>query len=126
MLDHPARRQIRELVVIGRSEQVSLKRLLLGDVGESSTAEVAVGNAHRPVAGRSTCRPGHRVGFLRATGERRLRRSSMQAFAALAPAPRRRRRRRLLVQRARRCSVDYRREAALLVPCIMRGPVAGG
>ncbi len=51
VLDHPPVRQVGELVIIGRAEQLVLERLLLGDVGRARQQQRAPGDADRLVAG---------------------------------------------------------------------------
>ena len=50
MLDHPPRRQVGQLVIIGGTKQLILDRLLFGDIGGGRQQQFAIGDAHRPMA----------------------------------------------------------------------------
>src|SRR5208337_1898834 len=49
MLDHPARRQAGQFVIISGAEQLVLERLLLADVGRARDQELAVADQGRPM-----------------------------------------------------------------------------
>ena len=51
MFDHPPGRQAGQFVIIGRTEQLILERLLLGDVGGARQQQFAFGDPDRPVRG---------------------------------------------------------------------------
>ncbi len=52
MFDHPPCRQAGQLVIIGRTEQRILERLLLGDVGGTGEQQIAVPGLDRAVGGK--------------------------------------------------------------------------
>ncbi len=116
MLDHAPGRQVGQLVIIGRTEQLVLEGLLLADIGGSRKQELALGNTHRPVR-RQQHLPGVAVGdaFLGDRGAAGAKQCEA-GFAALAQCCRKRCRRRAADNpELRRGRVVDQQEIAVLI-----------